>query len=138
MPCGIQRKLFPLDLDQSCELQGMTCCTDEFPVATTACTRPVKVQARQNGSMEKRGRLEVLPLAKELLQVIAAWKVTVSLLHGCVPGSVDKAPVNATHPRAHKQQKLHLNIKNHCQPKTIFREVKGPTMCPIAFLQFAI
>lgn len=34
VPCDVQRKLFPSDLDQNCELQGMTCCIDEFPVAT--------------------------------------------------------------------------------------------------------
>lgn len=56
MPCDIQRKFFPLDWDQICELQEMTCCTDECPVATTACTRPVKVQGRQNSGMEKGGQ----------------------------------------------------------------------------------
>lgn len=40
--------------------------------------------------------------------MMAAQKEMVSFLHRCGPGSVDKAPVNATHPRAYGQQKLHL------------------------------
>lgn len=44
-------------------------------------------------------------------QVIAVRKGTVSFLHGCGPGSEDKAPVNATHPRAYRQQKLHLKYQ---------------------------
>ena len=41
-------------------------------------------------------------MTKELLAGDSFWE-TDSFLHMCGPGSVDKAPVNATYPRAYKQ-----------------------------------
>lgn len=71
--CGTSIKVRSGERAQgNCFLNTAGGCTYEFTAVEIALIRPVQVEAGQDSSMERASGHQVLPLAKELVVVIAA------------------------------------------------------------------